>query len=84
LLLPPYKITVSSLAMPRSDSRAPNPDRPTKSVRPGFSAVRVQVGITGPETPERYQQLAAAVDEHCPVLDLFRDPVPVDRTITVG
>lgn len=54
------------------------------SVRPGFSAVRVHVGITGPETPERYQQLAAAVDEHCPVLDLFRNPVPVDRTITVG
>src|SRR5215475_5790965 len=54
------------------------------SVRPGFSAVRVQVGITGPETPERYQELAAAVDEHCPVLDLFRNPVPVDRTIAVG
>ena len=32
--------------------------------------------------PERYQQLAAAVDEHCPVLDLFRNPVPVARTIT--
>ena len=54
------------------------------SVRPGFSAVRVQVGITGPETPERYQELAAAVDEHCPVLDLFRNPVPVDRTIAAG
>ena len=53
-------------------------------VRPGFSAVRVQVGITGPETPQRYQELAAAVDEHCPVLDLFRNPVPVDRTIAVG
>jgi uncharacterized OsmC-like protein len=54
------------------------------SVRPGFSAVRVQVSITGPDTPERYQELAAAVDEHCPVLDLFRNPVPVDRTIAVG
>jgi uncharacterized OsmC-like protein len=54
-----------------------------ESVRPGFSAVRVRVGITGPESPERYQQLAAAVDEHCPVLDLFRNSVPVDRTITV-
>jgi uncharacterized OsmC-like protein len=53
-------------------------------VRPGFSAVRVQVAITGPETPERYEQLAAAVDEHCPVLDLFRNPVPTDRTLTVG
>jgi uncharacterized OsmC-like protein len=53
------------------------------SVRPGYSAVRIQVSISGPETPERYQQLAAAVDEHCPVLDLFRNPVPVGRTITV-
>ncbi|MGD0245457.1 MAG: OsmC family protein [Streptosporangiaceae bacterium] len=53
-----------------------------ESVRPGFSAVRVRVGISGPESPERYQELAAAVDEHCPVLDLFRNPVPVDRTIT--
>jgi hypothetical protein len=52
-------------------------------VRPGFSAVRVQVGISDPESPERYQQLAAAVDEHCPVLDLFRNPVPVDRIITI-
>ena len=52
-------------------------------MRPGFSAVRVQVGITGPETPGRYQELAAAVDEHCPVLDLFRNPVPVARTIAV-
>jgi uncharacterized OsmC-like protein len=54
------------------------------SVRPGFSAVRVQVGITGPETVERYQQLAEAVDEHCPVLDLFRNPVPVARSIVAG
>jgi len=53
-------------------------------VRPGFSAVRVQIAITGPETPERYQELAAAVDEHCPVLDLFRNPVPVDRTLAAG
>jgi uncharacterized OsmC-like protein len=53
-------------------------------VRPGFTAVRVAVSVTGPETAQRYQELAAAVDEHCPVLDLFRNPVPVDRTITAG
>ena len=53
-------------------------------VRPGFTAVRVAVTATGPETAQRYQELAAAVDEHCPVLDLFRNPVPVDRTITAG
>jgi uncharacterized OsmC-like protein len=50
-------------------------------VRPGFSAVRVEVTVTGPESPERYQELAAAVDQHCPVLDLFANPVPVTRTL---
>ena len=50
-------------------------------VRPGFSAVRVEVTVTGPESPERYQDLAAAVDRHCPVLDLFANPVPVTRTL---
>lgn len=54
------------------------------AVRPGFSAVRVRVDITGPESQERYQELAAAVDEHCPVLDLFSNPVPVTRTIVGG
>ena len=51
------------------------------SVRPGFSAVRVEVTVTGPEAPERYRELAAAVDQHCPVLDLFANPVPVTRTL---
>jgi uncharacterized OsmC-like protein len=51
------------------------------TVRPGFSAIRVDVTVAGPESTERYQQLAAAVDEHCPVLDLFKNPVPVTRTI---
>ncbi len=51
------------------------------SVRPGLSAVRVEVAVTGPESPERYQELAAAVDQHCPVLDLFANPVPVTRTL---
>jgi putative redox protein len=37
------------------------------TVRPGFSAVRVHVDVSGAESTERYQQLAAAVDEHCPV-----------------
>jgi uncharacterized OsmC-like protein len=52
-----------------------------KGVRPGFTAVRLAVTVTGPESAERYAELAAAVDEHCPVLDLFTNPVPVSRTI---
>ena len=50
-------------------------------VRPGLSAVRVEVTVAGPETEERYAELATAVDEHCPVLDLFQNPVPVSRAL---
>jgi uncharacterized OsmC-like protein len=54
------------------------------SIRPGFTAVRVEATVTGPETQERYAELAVAVDEHCPVLDLFRNPVPVTRDIVTA
>ena len=39
----------------------------------------LQVSVKGPESAERYQELATAVDKHCPVLDLFQNPVPVTR-----
>lgn len=48
-----------------------------ESVRPGFGQIRLDVHVTGPESPERYAQLHAAVDAHCPVLDLFTQPTPV-------
>jgi uncharacterized OsmC-like protein len=51
------------------------------AVRPGLSAIRVEVTVRGPESPERYRELADAVDEHCPVLDLFKNPVPVTRSL---
>jgi uncharacterized OsmC-like protein len=49
---------------------------------PSPSAVRCAVELEGPEPPARYEDLAAAVDEHCPVLDLFSRPVPVARALT--
>lgn len=48
-----------------------------KTIRPGFGEVRLTVKIQGPETRERYEELQAAVDEHCPVLDIFTNPTPV-------
>jgi uncharacterized OsmC-like protein len=54
------------------------------TVRPGFTAVRVELIVAGPESAERYAELAAAVDEHCPVLDLFKNPVPVTRAIATA
>ena len=53
-------------------------------VRPGLSAVRVEVTVAGPESEERYAELAAAVDAHCPVLDLFQNPVPVSRALRLA
>jgi putative redox protein len=52
-------------------------------VRPGFTSVRLTVTPSGPEPAERYQQLADAVDAHCPVYDLFSHATPIERTIAV-
>ena len=54
------------------------------SVRPGFSGIRVKVEISGPETDDTYRALAATVDAHCPVLDLFSNPTPVETSVVVG
>jgi uncharacterized OsmC-like protein len=50
-------------------------------VPPGLAAVRMRVEVEGPESAERYQELADAVDRHCPVLDVLSRPVPVERTL---
>jgi uncharacterized OsmC-like protein len=52
-----------------------------ETVRAGFSGVRLAISITGPESDERYQELRAVVDAHCPVLDLFANPTPVTVTV---
>ncbi len=52
-------------------------------VRPGFSDVTVTVALSGPEPRERYEELRRAVDEHCPVLDLFASPVTVTTALSV-
>jgi uncharacterized OsmC-like protein len=54
------------------------------SVRPGFSAVRLKVTVTGPETPERYAELRRVVDARCPVLDLFTNETPVSVELVVN
>ncbi len=51
------------------------------AARPGFGEVRVTVTLSGPAGPERCRELAAAVDAHCPVLDLFRNSTPVTTTL---
>ena len=52
-----------------------------ESGRAGFHDVRVKVDITGPNTSEEYDRLRAVVEEHCPVLDLFANQVPVTGSL---
>jgi hypothetical protein len=52
-------------------------------VRPGFGNVSVTVHITGPEALDRYDELRQAVNDHCPVLDVFANPVPVTTALSV-
>jgi uncharacterized OsmC-like protein len=52
--------------------------------RAGFTSIHLDIAITGPETEERYNELRAAVDAHCPVLDLFANATPVTATVTKG
>jgi uncharacterized OsmC-like protein len=53
-------------------------------VRAGFSAVWLTVKVSGPDAIERYDELRRAVDEHCPVLDVFANPVPVTTLIELS
>ncbi|TWP34234.1 OsmC family protein [Leekyejoonella antrihumi] len=57
------------------------------SVRPGFESIDVSVQLSGPESKERYQELADAVEEHCPVLDTLGGlgtATPVRTTYAIG
>lgn len=51
-------------------------------VRPGFRGIEAQVQLTGPESDERYHELARVVEDHCPVLDNIAATVPVTATVT--
>ena len=46
-------------------------------IRPGFRDVRAVVTIDSPASAEDLDRLKAAVDRHCPVLDILRNVTPV-------
>ena len=50
----------------------------------GATAVRCTVTVEGPEEPERYEELRRNVDAHCPVLDVFSQPVAVERHLEIA
>lgn len=48
-----------------------------KSVRPGYQGIVAEVTIDSPASEDDLQRLKAVVDQHCPVLDILRNPTPV-------
>jgi uncharacterized OsmC-like protein len=84
-----YRLWAAKLAIPLDDVRVEVDGEVDvrrffgldETPRAGFGEIRVRVHLDGPAEPERYRELAAAVDEHCPVLDLFRHPTPVRVTL---
>ncbi len=56
----------------------------SEDVRAGFSAVRLEIRLIGPESVETYRSLQSTVDAHCPVLDLFANEVPVTVSVARG
>ena len=52
-----------------------------EGVHAGYGAMRVRVRCEGPEPHERYRELADTVDQHCPLLDMYTNPVTVERAL---
>jgi uncharacterized OsmC-like protein len=48
------------------------------TVRPGFQEIRAVVRIEADAPETELARLRDVVNAHCPVLDILRDPVPVD------
>jgi uncharacterized OsmC-like protein len=49
-----------------------------ESVRPGFERLRVRVRLESSASEEELARLRAAVNRHCPVLDMLTKPVPAE------
>jgi hypothetical protein len=68
-----YRVRLSrSAAEPRSD-RVPD--------RCHCGNVRLTIELGGPASDEDHAGLKRQVDEHCPVLDLFRNPTPTTTSL---
>ncbi|MEZ5839797.1 MAG: OsmC family protein [Hyphomicrobiales bacterium] len=54
-----------------------------EGVRPGYEAVRGTVTLVSGASAEDLALLRGAVDGHCPVLDILRNPVPVALDLNI-
>ncbi len=52
-----------------------------ESVRPGYQRLRGTVRLDSPADRATLERLQAAVNAHCPVLDIVANPAPVELTL---
>lgn len=55
----------------------------TDEVRPGYRRIHGTVTLESDASDTQLRQLRAAVDAHCPVLDILSQPVPVELGLTI-
>lgn len=53
-------------------------------VRPGFTGVRLAVSLETDAASERVGELVRAVNAHCPVHDVIRNPVPLSQSVQLN
>ncbi|MFD9897015.1 OsmC family protein [Mesorhizobium sp. NPDC059025] len=51
-------------------------------VRPGYQRISAEVHLDSPAPEADIARLKETVDRHCPVLDILRNPTPVDLRLT--
>jgi uncharacterized OsmC-like protein len=56
----------------------------SERARPGYHDVRIAVRVAGREPETHYVELLRAVDEHAPVLDVFRNRVRVETSVAAS
>lgn len=52
-----------------------------ESVRPGFQKIEAEVTFDSPASEQDLARLKDIVDRHCPVLDILRNPTPVELSV---
>ncbi len=52
-----------------------------RSVRPGYQKIEAEVILDSPASELDLQHLKEIVDRHCPVLDILRNPTPVELSL---
>ncbi|KQZ99509.1 osmotically inducible protein OsmC [Mesorhizobium sp. Root157] len=52
-----------------------------RNVRPGYQQINAEVIIDSPASQQDIARLKETVDRHCPVLDILRNPTPVNLSL---